>query len=290
MAVTALEYVVDEAPASAAVFAALAGILARRPDREPPALSVALRAPLEPALNRLARACARRGLAVELGAKAITLAGREIPLVPEGQAPPGTQVRLREGRVALALAGAGPLAGRAVAQLGEPCELLAASPLLDLLERGAGLRWAVLSCIEGRDDWQASVDLSEREASFKASFEAALRRSFPALVGRVAFGSALGPQLGAALHLNVVLGPGASVDGLHDQLSQLGQVGGARAGASAWPRLQARRGVSSADSLGAPGQLLLDLDAMVGVGPLIRLVAYYDPPAMLAADLLRRLG
>jgi hypothetical protein len=269
----ALEYSLDEAPASAEVFAALVAIL-REPGREPLSLSLSLASP--PALlDQLARTCARRGLTVELAAKAITVAGRTIPLVLDERPPSqAARARLHEGRIVLER--------RAKPQIGEPCELLAASPVLDTLERG-GLRWAVLSTIEGRDAWHASVDLSERRSD--ASFEAALRRCFPALVGRVAFSSAIGPQLGAAMHLSVVLGAGESVDGLRDQLAHVEHGSGA---GSPWPRLRARRGVGSADSFGQPS-VLLDLDAIVGVGPLIRIAAYYDPPAILAGDLLRRL-
>lgn len=269
MTAAALEYVVDEAPASAAVFAAIVSML-REPERGSLALSLASPPAL---LDPLVRTCARRGLAVERGAKAITVAGRTIPLVLGDQPQLGPRARLREGRITLEQ--------RGKAQVGEPSELLAASPVLDILERGAGLRWAVLSTIEGRDAWHASVDLSERRSD--ASFEAALRRSFPALVGRVAFCSAIGPQLGAAMHLSVVLGAGASVDGLRDQLAHVDHGSG-----SPWPRLRARRRVGSADSFGEPS-VVLDLDAIVGVGPLIRIAAYYDPPAILAGDLLRRL-
>jgi hypothetical protein len=53
--------------------------------------------------------------------------------------------------------------------------------------------------------------------------------------------------------------------------------------------LRARPGFGSADCLGNP-DVHLDLDAITSVGPLLRLVAYYDPPSVLAGDLLRRLG
>lgn len=310
MAGPSLVCVVDEAPASAALFAALIGILAGAHAGDPRlSFGLTLDGPRESILDGLARTCARRGLAVERGGErsdAIRIAGRAIELVPERRSSHSSQggdwsarARLRERRVELERSsGPGELDGQvdgqaeatpSVPRLGERVELLAAGPLLDLLEHGSGLRWAVLSVIEGRDAWHASVDLSEAPSAFgspDASLDAGLRRSFPALVGRVAWSSAIGPQLGAALHLNVLLGTGASIEGLHDQIAQLAQQAPAR---SRWPRLRAPRSCGSADTLGDP-RVLVDLDAIVSAGPLVRIATYYDPPAILAGDLLRRLA
>jgi hypothetical protein len=53
--------------------------------------------------------------------------------------------------------------------------------------------------------------------------------------------------------------------------------------------LRARPGSGSADCLGDP-DVHLDTDAFTSAGPLLRMVAYFDPPAILAGDLLRRLS
>ncbi|HLT39168.1 MAG TPA: hypothetical protein VK034_22945, partial [Enhygromyxa sp.] len=139
----------------------------------------------------------------------------------------------------------------------------------------------LVSAIQGSDGFSTSADLCERESD--PALDAGLSRCFPGLVGRLGFSSAVGPMPGAALHLSVLLGTGATIDGVRDLLA-------AQADArSRWPKLRLRPGFGSADCLGDPG-VHLDLDALANVGPLLRLVAYYDPPAVLAGDLLRRRG
>jgi hypothetical protein len=264
---------IDDTPQSAALLAALVTrVVDARFDRPRPTIAIALAGPRAPILKRLAKACARRGLAVELEGEAIVVAGHTLALAPEGTIEP-THVRLREHRVELERAGA--------PRLGERAELLAAAPLLEAIERGAGLRWALLSLIEGDDGFAGNVELCERRPD--AGLDAALQRCFPGLVGRVGFSSAVGPLPGAALHLTVLLGAGTTVDGVRDLLAAQ-----AHESRSRWPSLRARSGFGSADCLGDP-DVHLDLDAITSAGPLLRLVAYYDPPSVLAGDLLRRL-
>jgi hypothetical protein len=263
---TTLVCTIDDDPASANLVSALLAVLGD-PGFEGERPTIALAEPRPEALRRLAQACARRGLSVELGGGAITVAGRALAHGIEG-----VGVRLRERRVELRRDGS--------TRLGEHAELLAVAPLLEAIERGTGLRWAVLSVLEGSDGFSSRVDLGERKAD--ASLDAGLQRCFPSLVGRVSFCSAVGPQLGAALHLSVLLGAGATLDGIRDLLAAQAEA------RSRWPRLRLRPGFGSADGLGDPG-VQLDLDALGSAGPLLRLVAYYDPPAVLAGDLLRRL-
>ncbi len=261
MTTSALVCTIDETPASAALVAALLG-LSTTP------LALAPVGDRAAAIDRLAKTCARRGLAVEVGRAGLRVGGRALELI---DAPAdGPRVRLREHRVELDR------------QLGERAELLAVAPLFEAFERGAGLRWALLSVIEGRDSWSASVDLCERRPEER--LDAALQRWFPGLVGRVGHSTAVGPQLGAALHLSVLLPAGASVEGVRDLLAA--QTEDAR---SRWPKLRSRPGFGSADCLGDPG-LAVDLDAITSAGPLIRITAYFDPPTLLAGDLLRRLA
>ncbi|MFO7565828.1 MAG: hypothetical protein R6X02_24515 [Enhygromyxa sp.] len=261
---------IDETPASAALVAALLAQVSR-PEHEGERPELVLAGP-QPALRRLAQACARRGLSVELDADGIKVAGRALAL--RSKAARGSiGVRLREHRVELEREGS--------TRLGERAELLAAAPLLEAIERGTGLRWALLSVLEGADGFASRGDLGERKPD--AALDAGLQRCFPSLVGRIGFGAALGPQPGAALHLSVLLGAGATIDGVRDLLAAQAET------RSRWPRLRMRPGFGSADCLGDPG-VHLDLDALTSAGPLLRLVAYYDPPAVLAGDLLRRLA
>lgn len=261
---------IDDDPASANLLAALVALVGSPAhEGEPPELALA--DPQPAALRRLAKACARRGLSVELDAAGLVVAGR--PLGPRPDQDPHERVRLRERRVELQRGG--------TKRLGERAELLAVAPLLEAIERGAGLRWALLSVLEGSDGFATPVDLSALEPD--ASLDAGLQRCFPSLVGRVGFCAAVGPHPGAALHLSVLLGAGASIDGVRDLLAAQAEA------RSRWPRLRMRSGFGSADCLGDPG-VHLDLDAITSVGPLLRLVAYYDPPAVLAGDLLRRRG
>ncbi len=223
-------------------------------------------------LERLSRACARRGLTVEPQGEALLVDDRSVALICEPP-PAAARARLRGQQVELVRAG--------TTTLGERPELLAAAPLFEAFERGASLRWALQTTIFGRDEWTARVDLSERRPQLR--IDAALQRWFPGLVGRVGVSAAVGPQLGAALHLSVVLGAGASLESVRDLLAA--QADDAR---SRWPRLRERPGFGSADCLGDPG-LTLDPDALTSAGPLVRIVGYFDPPAILAGDLLRRL-
>jgi hypothetical protein len=266
---TTLVCTIDDDPASANLVAALVAVLAD-PAFEGEQPTIAL-ADQTGAVRRVAQACARRGLSVQLGGGTITVAGRTLARDVE----PSREhvgVRLREHRVELRRDGS--------TRLGERAELLAVAPLLEAIERGTGLRWAVLSVLEGSDGFVSRVDLGERKAD--ASLDAGLQRCFPSLVGRVSFCAAVGPQLGAALHLSVLLGAGATVDGIRDLLAAQAEA------RSRWPKLRLRPGFGSADGLGDPG-VQLDLDALGSAGPLLRLAAYYDPPAVLAGDLLRRL-
>jgi hypothetical protein len=253
----------------------LAGLLADgAPEAPVSELALALEGPRERTLAALVRTCARRGLAASFTDSALTIASLTIPLEA---APGGVRARVRDHRVEL---------DDGKARLGERPELLAAAALLELLESGPGLRWAVLGLIEGHDGWHASVDLCERPSSGSDSkLDAGLARCLPALVGRVAFACARGPQLGAALHLSAQLSPSASVEALRDRLAHA--RGESLAAEGRWPELCARSGWSSADSLGE-ARVLVDLDALVSAGPLVRIVAYYDPAAILAGDLLRR--
>jgi hypothetical protein len=263
----ALLCTIDDTPQSAALLAALVAVTGSARHAGPrPAIALALAGAREATLRRLCKACGRRGLAVEPRAETIFVGGLPLALAPEQE--PSVRVRLREHRVELDRNG--------TSRLGERAELLAAAPLLEAIERGAGLRWALLSVLDGGDGFAMSVELSERRPD--ASLDAGLQRCFPGLVGRVSFSSAIGPHAGAALHLTVLLGAGASVDGVRDLLAAQAQESHSR-----WPRLRARAGVGSADCLG-------DVDAISSAGPLLRLVAYYDPPSILAGDLLRRLA
>lgn len=270
----ALLCTIDETPQSAALLAALLAGLARRPEALRPTIALALAGPREAVLRRLFKTCGRRGLVVEARAEAITVAGLALALTSESAPIEATRVRLREHRVELDRNGS--------ARLGERAELLAAAPLLEAIERGAGLRWALLSVLEGTDGFASSVELCERRSD--TALDAGLQRCFPSLVGRLRFSAAIGPQAGAALHLTLQLGAGASVDGVRDLLAAQAQETSSR-----WPRLRALAGVGSADCLGDP-DVHLDVDAIISAGPLLRLVAYYDPPSVLAGDLLRRLA
>lgn len=270
-----LRCTVDDTSQSAALVAALvARVIDPRSDRSRLTITLELASPRATVLRRLAKACARRGLAVELEGETIVVAGRPLALATDQPASDTIRVRLREHRVELERAGS--------ARLGERAELLAAAPLLEAIERGAGLRWALLSSIEGSEGFATNVELCERRPD--TGLDAGLQRSFPGLVGRVGFCSAIGPQPGAALHLTVLLGAGTSVDGVRDLLAAQAQETRSR-----WPRLRARAGFGSADCLGDP-DVHLDVDALTSAGPLLRLVAYYDPPSVLAGDLLRRLA
>jgi hypothetical protein len=259
---------IDDTWASAALVAALVAV--RGP--QGPTIALATASSRATALARLAKICARRGLAVEREGETIVIAGQRLAVAPEGA---GERVRVREHRVEFVGPGGS-------ARLGERAELLAAAPLLDAIERGGGLRWALMAAIEGSDGFTANIELCERRPD--AGLDAGLQRCFPGLVGRVGFSSAVGPLPGAALHLTVLLGAGASVEGVRDLLAAQSHDPRSR-----WPRLRARPGFGSADCLGDP-DVHLDTDAITSVGPLLRLVAYYDPPAILAGDLLRRLG
>jgi hypothetical protein len=250
---------IDDTSASAGLVAALLGM------RERPAIGLALAGSRATALARLAKACARRGLAVERDGETIVVEGQRLSLASEG-----VGVRVREQRVALG------------ERLGERAELLAAAPMLEAIERGGGLRWGLLAVIEGSDGFASNVELCERRAD--AGLDASLQRCFPGLVGRVGFSSALGPHPGTALHLTVLLGAGASLDGVRDLLAAQSHDPRSR-----WPKLRAASGFGSADCLGDP-DVHLDTDAFTSAGPLLRMVAYYDAPAILAGDLLRRLS
>lgn len=265
---------IDHEPASLTLVAALAAQVASPGfEGSRPELGVHVDGVPATAIARLIKTCARRGIAAGFEAGKLTIAGRPIALERELSSAVD-RARLRDGRVALRLDGA--------ERLGERAELLAAAPLLEALDQGNGLRWAMVGAIQGSDGFASCVDLSEHKPD--PTLEAGLHRCFPGMVGRVGFGSAVGPLLGAALHLSVLLGTGGTIDGVRDRLAAQ-----AEAARSRWPRLRLRPGVGSADCLGDPG-VHLDVDAIGSVGPLVRLVAYYDPPAVLAGDLLRRRG
>lgn len=258
---------IDETPASAALAAALVRVAPERgalcccgPGERPNALA------------RVAQACTRRGTPAQVAGERLRVGAHELALVREPN-PSAAQISLREGRVEIERSGS--------RSRSEAAELLAAAPLLEAFERGGGLRWALVSVTAGRDPWSASVDLSERRPS--KAFEAGLARWFPSMVGKLGYSEAVGPQLGSAIHLSVLLGAGATLDGVRDLLAAQAEHAGSR-----WPRLCARPGVGSADTLGDPG-LALDLDALTSAGPLIRITGYFDPPALLAGDLVRTL-
>jgi hypothetical protein len=261
---------IDETPASADLAAALVGASGRG------ALRYTGAGNRLAALTRVAQACARRGLPARVEGEALRIGEHALTLTTSKPSPDTAQLSLREGRVDVERGGS--------RSRSEPAELLAAAPLLEAFERGAGLRWALVSVITGRDPWTASVDLSERRPS--KAFEAGLARWFPGMVGKLGYSEAVGPQLGAAIHMSVLLGAGATLDGVRDLLAAQAEHAGSR-----WPRLRARGfewGFGSGDSLGDPG-LALDLDALTCAGPLIRITGYFDPPALLAGDLLRTL-
>ena len=262
---------IDDTPPSAALLAALVSRVAASASEIQIALELA--GPRDAVLRRISKACGRRGLAPDLRGDALVIAGRSLAITREAPPEP-TRVRLREHRVELGTRNGSP-------KLGERAELLAAAPLLEAIERGASPRWALLSLLEGSDGFSTTVELGERRPD--AGLDAAMQRCFPGLVGRVAFASSIGPQAGAAVHLTVLLGAGVTVDGVRDLLAAQAQESRSR-----WPRLRARPGVGSADCLGDP-DVHLDVDAITSAGPLLRLVAYYDPPSVLAGDLLRRL-
>lgn len=266
--ILAIDEARDDSRASAELAAALIGAGVGGAQ-----LALQLERPSPGSLARIAQACVRRGLPVTSERDALVLGGRRIPVVTER--PAGSiRLRLREHRI--------QVERDDTISRGERAELLAAAPLLEAFERGAGVRWLLLSVIEGRDSWSASIDLCEQAPDGR--LDAGLQRWFPSLVGRVGVSVAVGPQLGAALHASVLLGPGVSVDGVRDLLAA--QVDDGR---SRWPRLLARPSFGSADCVGQPG-LHLDLAALACAGPLIRLVGYYDPAALLVDDLVRRFG
>jgi hypothetical protein len=277
---------IDETPASAALAAALVRVA---PERG--ALRLSGHGERLHALTRVAQACTRRGTPAWVEGERLRVGEHQLALIREpSEASPGAaQISLREGRVEIERSGS--------RSRSEPAELLAAAPLLEAFERGAGLRWALVSVIAGRDPWSASVGLSERRPS--KAFEAGLARSFPGMVGKLGYSEAVGPQLGSAIHMSVLLGAGATLDGVRDLLAAQAEHAGSR-----WPRLRTRGfgpgfdratsspgfgpGFGSADTLGDPA-LALDLDALTSAGPLIRITGYFDPPALLAGDLLRTL-
>lgn len=264
----------DGSPHSAALVAALVSRMIDHRFAGPSwAIALELAGARGELIRQLSKSCGRRGLAVDMRSDAIIVAGRTLALAAEPPATP-VRVRLREHRVELDRGGG--------ARIGERAELLAAAPMLEALERGGGLRWALLSAIEGSDGFAPPIDVCERRPD--PSLDAGLQRCFPSLVGKLGFCSSSGPQPGAVLHLTVLLGAGASVDGVRDLLAAQAQESRSR-----WPKLRVRAGVGSADCLADP-HVHLDVDAITSAGPLLRLVAYYDPPSILAGDLLRRLA
>lgn len=172
--------------------------------------------------------------------------------------------------------------GAAVRELDAPA-LLAARVLLEALDGGPGLRWALLSTVAGRRGLEAPlgrVDLGRDEALI-----AGLTRTVPGLVGRVQAVCGRGPQLGDSLELSVLLASGASLASARDLLARLPDTP-PQPGRAA---VELGRSASSDDALGR-GCLLLDGAAIEAAGPLLRVLAHYDPAGLLAAELWRTLS
>lgn len=157
----------------------------------------------------------------------------------------------------------------------DPAAVLAVEPLLRALEGGPGYRWVLVNHCAGRRATRPAP-LGLAPCPRDEALASALGRRLPATLGKIAFTSTEGPQLGDSLELSVLLGRGGDLASVRDSI----------ANAQA-PRILDSPGARSDDALGRE-LLLLDTAALDGVGPLVRVVAHFDPAAWLA-EALRRL-
>ncbi|NVB38392.1 hypothetical protein G6O69_11170 [Pseudenhygromyxa sp. WMMC2535] len=156
----------------------------------------------------------------------------------------------------------------------DPAPALAAAPVLERLLAGPGLRWvhvdALLGAREGHPNF-GSVLASAEVIEPGEGLSAAIARRLPGLAGKLSAGATHGPQHGESLMICAMLAPGASLEGVRDLLVD-----------SARPPVEAAPGARSDEALGRAA-VLVDTSAIQGVGPLIRVLAHYDPAPLLAA-------
>lgn len=160
-------------------------------------------------------------------------------------------------------------------------EVLAAAPLLSALESGPGLRWVTVDFVDGGRRPVGLGGLGSGLVTADDALTTALERRLPNLAGRLTTARAGSPQLGSSVHISAILDSRGTLDGVRDSLAQLAAATDPSAPFEVAP------GVRSDEALGC-GRVLIDSDALRGVGPLVHVLAHYEPTHLLAAHVWRR--
>jgi len=162
--------------------------------------------------------------------------------------------------------------------------VLAALPLLRALEAGPGLRWVNLDVVE-RSRVPESEPPPERVPALVSdpALCSVLTRKLTALAGRLqvtrhidGVGSDRGATGGDSIRLCALLDSRGSLEGTGDALAQLADT------RHDGLRFELAPAAIPHDALGR-ASVLIDPGATRGVGPLVQLLAHYDPVAVAAA-------
>lgn len=175
------------------------------------------------------------------------------------------------------------------------CTTHATAPVLHVLDRAFGVRWALLGTVHAYTAGQALIDgavkgsdvrrgraASENIVPTTTHATAALISVIPSLAGKLAGSSIRVPVSdGSMWDLTVTLGGSPTLDQVIEALRD----------AADGPRLRGVLHVTdeplvSSDIVGDPHSSIVDVGASLAVGPLIRLQGWYDNETGYAARLL----
>ncbi|MCA9696081.1 MAG: hypothetical protein KC431_01065 [Myxococcales bacterium] len=155
--------------------------------------------------------------------------------------------------------------------------VLAGAAVLAPLEAGPGLRWVTVEIVEGRREGaDPGLGAGDRPEA-RERLSSALNRRMPGLAGKLVVAVTTSPQLGDSLQIHAQLAPGTGLD-VRDLLTM-----------DRDDMLEAAPGARSDEALGCP-RVLVDDAAILRVGPMLRMLAHYDPAAITAAAVWRQLS
>lgn len=216
----------------------------------------------------LERACvlAGRSHAVEPvaggGQAELMIEGQTLRLARPDQVELAATIELRDADTRLLLAG-----GRA--QVIEPAAALACLALIRAIERGPGLRWLLLAVLLDRGDaHQGLVELEGR------ALARSLESRLPSVAGRLSLALTRGPQSGARIELIVQTNSsGSGAAGIGDVLEILARAPASAPGLRLCSELHEGAAVIGDERVWVAREL-------GGVGPLARVLMYFDPLAL----------
>ncbi len=177
-------------------------------------------------------------------------------------------IEVDEAGVRWARAGARPIAF-------DPPPLLACHALIDALERGPGLRWLLVDVLLDRSARGGIEELDGR--ALARTFAARL----PSVAGRLGLSLARGPQAGARIELIVQTNASSGAAGIGDVIENLARAATSGPGLRVCSRLHEGAAVLGDERAWVQAEV-------AGVGPLARVVVHFDPLALQAAAVWRR--